>query len=188
MRRSLDKLARIAAAQVEPGSRAGYKPLTRADVVKRGFVGTLAMGSLGHLAFPARSSGAGCPGGSLHGCLDRAENLYRDALVDCDDEADPGRKLVCYRNVHGSDRKHLRNVCRKYCAASKPKPPGGPRPSPKKPAHPPPLPPNPYDDLARQCANCASVGGLCCYGGKDPRSLCACANASVGCKRYGCSG
>ena len=120
----LDEIARFAARKPGPDVVASGQPFTRAVAVKRGLIGALTFAGLGRLAFPERSSGAGCPGGSLQACLDRGDKLYRDLLNDCDEIGDFPRKLLCYRVVNSNDRKRLQNVCRKSCP-SPPKPPRG---------------------------------------------------------------
>lgn len=102
-------------------------------------------------------------------------------------------KFECYlESLH--DWRYFSRDCRRRCPPPKPasKPPSKPKPKPaaKRPSKtsqtPPPLPPNPYDALAIECTNCATVGGKCCYGNRSPGHLCACANPSVACGVYGC--
>ena len=69
-----------------------------------------------------------------------------------------------------------RDTCRRNPNASPPAPPG---PSPL----PPPPPPAPGEQPNTACLNCQSVGGKCCMRGAE---LCACANPTVDCSRYGC--
>ena len=55
------------------------------------------------------------------------------------------------------------------------------------PQDPPPTPP-PEPPPDNGCANCTSVGGVCCYGGSNPTGyICACATPGVPCSVYGCS-
>jgi len=49
----------------------------------------------------------------------------------------------------------------------------------------PPITPQPMPTVSDECLNCMSVGGKCC----SPNGpLCACANPSLPCSRYGCAG
>jgi len=49
----------------------------------------------------------------------------------------------------------------------------------------PPITPQPMPTVSDDCLNCMSVGGKCC---PPSGPMCACANASLPCSRYGCAG
>lgn len=100
---------------------------------------------------------------------------YRDAT----DEV-RGAKNDCYDRCETTCRRRsVQSSSRRSGATCEVKPPSK--------APPPTIPPlpSPDDGVAAECANCASVGGVCCAGG-DPTHLCACANATVPCEAYGC--
>jgi hypothetical protein len=163
--------------------------LTRRVLLGKGLLATLALASAGRFALPdlAFARAADCARGSRSNCLLYAAKLYRKGIRECDGlNADPVTTLGCYRS-NSSAWKAARRICKENCPPpAKPpsKPPSGQRR--KTPPPPPPLPPNPYDGLAIECANCAQVGGKCCYG-SDPKHLCACANPDYPCQKYGCS-
>jgi hypothetical protein len=182
----IDRVARILASDtgVDP------KPLTRRDVVVRGMLGAVAVATAGRLGLPesASASPAGCK--SLAACLDRADRAASDTLRACKIRTlqrktwDEFWEVDCLVwEAAPVARKGHRDCLAKCPPPKKPKKP--PR-KPSRPGDPPPLPPNPYDDVANECANCASVNGTCCWGGPDPEHLCACANPYVGCRVYGC--
>lgn len=181
----VDRVARILASDTNDGS----ERLTRRDVVVRGVLGAVAVATAGRLGLPepASASPAGCK--SLRACLDRADTAASDAYRACRirtrhrktwDEFWEVDCLIWEAAPVG--RKEHRDCLAKCPPPKKPKKP--PR-KPSRPGNPPPLPPNPYDGFVSECANCNSVGGLCCSG-QDPMHLCACANPTVGCRVYGC--
>jgi hypothetical protein len=182
----LDQFARHAAGGPAPE---GDAALTRRTVVARGLVGALVFCGLGRLALPGRAVGmtSSCPRGSRSNCFHFAAIQYRRIIRECDSAgADPVSTLGCYRSTNGAWKVARRN-CVEECPKAKKPPSKAKRPSKRKPPPaPPPLPPNPYDD-AGLCANCAKVGGVCCWGGQLPGGFCACATPGIDCKQYGCS-
>lgn len=182
----IDRVARILASDtgVDP------QPLTRRDVVVRGTLGAVAIATAGRLGLPesASASPEGCK--SLAACLDRANAAASNAYHSCLERTsyrtwDEFRKTECLTwEAHPVGRRAIRDCLAKCPPPKKPKQP--PR-KPPRPGDPPPLPPNPYDGVVSECANCASVGGVCCWGGDDPEHLCACANPHTSCGAYGCS-
>lgn len=186
----LDDLARAVARQ-HPREEAIPERLSRGTLVRRGLLGALAVGVAGGVRAPESAAvQLVCPYGSLPICLGQQSSAYRRNLDECSKAATPVDVLACYRSsLKAWD--YGREVCREKCPKPKPPPKKPPMPAKKPPSQPspPPLPPNPYDRLLLQCSYCAKAGGKCCYGGKDPTTLCMCGNPGLPCsKKYGCTG
>jgi hypothetical protein len=171
------------------------RTLTRREVASRGLLGLLALVGLRELGFPGSASAAQPRCTSLGPCLSSVEKAAQDAYRKCSattyqgpfDYLDNFDTLGCRLWAWEPARKEGYRSCIKKCPPPKASTPKRRHPrAPKRQPTPPPLPPNPYDAIADECANCRKVGGECCYGG-DPKHLCACANASIPCERYGCS-
>jgi hypothetical protein len=170
-------------------------PLTRRDVAVRGLLGALALGTAGAWRAPFAGAAAlavRCT--SLPACLKAADRAAARAVDQCTRteayhgvRSDFGSDWACWVWAGRPAKEKAEEACYDRCP-----PPPAPR-TPKKThqtsrkskAPPPPLPPNPHDGIAAECANCAQIGGKCCYG-QEPTRLCACANASLPCERYGC--
>lgn len=184
----LDQVARMLAAGSHDDHRA-KRQLSRGAFVRRGF-GVLAVGAVGGLVPVGTAQAArGCPAGSRQSCYNARASQFRRGVRECDGlAASLADKYLCFRSAYKLWHAGRRD-CRESCPPPEKKPPSRPASQkPKRPPpHPPPLPPNPYDSLALACATCTSVGGKCCYGGKDPKQLCACGNPTLPCSRYGCS-
>ncbi len=194
----LDKFARRAARHLASDSAGGLDTsLTRRAVIGRGLLGAFALSGFGRFVAPeqVRAAPQKCPGGSLAACNRRIWENHSTRTLECSriyHDRDTWRamfnKYACYRDHHEDARK-LSTQCRARCAPPKgKKPPSTARPPSRSV---PPLPPNPYDTLVFECANCTSsqVGGVCCYGGPDPRHLCACGPKckTPDCKEIPCS-
>lgn len=178
-----DRVARTLASDTGADS----EPLTRRDVVVRGMLGAVAVATAGRLSLPepASAAPAGCK--SLAACLDRANTAASNANHACRERTeyrawDEFRAVECHIWEAAPVARKGHRDCLAKCPP--PKKPKKPR-KPSRPGDPPPLPPNPYDGVVSECANCNSVGGLCCSG-SDPLHLCACANPTISCRVYGC--
>jgi hypothetical protein len=165
--------------------------ISRRTLVARGLLGVIGISGLGRLAWPADAEAA------VPECLRRITRCLRNSDTVFDTltyEVCFSRKSGWYDGVFFSQFSCWQEAVKRWrednaeCRERGCPPPkdrrkkSGKKP---KPPAPPPLPPNPYDRIVSECQVCQQVGGLCCYS-TGPTGLCACANPTLGCKRYGC--
>ena len=190
----MNALDRLARAVGEPAAREDTSRMTRRDLATRGGLALFSLGAIGHLGFPqlAAAAGSTCTRVALAACLAAANQAGSDAYTaclrtkTCKRFSDPFCDLDC---LIWDGQRAVREAQRKcFAKCPPPKPPRRKPPSRSgKAKAPPQLPPNPYDNIGAACADCAAVGGVCCFGGQDlVPGLCACATAGVECRVYGC--
>lgn len=160
--------------------------MSRRRALERGVLGALMLGGLGQVVLAKSAFAAPAKCTSQRDCLEAKRLWWEDVYEDCVKKHGYFPEFGCSATkVEGVE--HANRYCRAVCPPlPKRKRKRGPRNKPTSPTHAPPLPPNPYDDLVDECANCASVKGVCCFGGPDPRHLCACGTPGISCLRYGC--
>lgn len=131
----LDRVARALVrdphSTVDPG-HSGAPRLARRTLLRHGIVGALAVAGLTSVRLPAASSAPlACTGGTLAGCLKRAEKLAQSAISSCSDYDNPGEpigsiadRIRCQRlsTAYGQS---LRTGCRKQCPQKRKKKGGG---------------------------------------------------------------
>jgi hypothetical protein len=178
----LEKLAwRLASS--DRAAAGGDPQMTRRDLVGRGLLGALALTGAARLVFADSGFAAATACTSLQRCLEEKEAFWGNVIQKCHNNH--GWTWECVQTYH-EGRWRSSFYCRRYCPPpKKPKKKPPSRGAPNKGNPPPPLPPDGDDSLVAECANCAQVGGRCCYG-KDPKHLCVCANPDYTCARYGC--
>lgn len=182
----LDRLARTVALNA-PSEAPGR--LTRRDLVRRGGAGALSLGALIQLGIPGLAAAARKPCPTLKKCLNKSNEAGSRAYRAC--RASKPERIwdeFLYLDCLLWDGPNAARDVQRQCFTNCSNPPKQQHKTPPPP--PPALPPNPYAESSSLCANCASVGGVCCFGGwgglLTPGGLCACATPGVECRHYGC--
>jgi len=192
-----DAFDRLAQAAAEADDR----PLTRRTAVKLAAFAVAVTAPFNATPATARAAGAAqrpgplrlgqggqgqLPEAACRECQDRWKRWQLRNFTRCETLfPQPGWvKFYCHQEMFW--RYHLgrtRDGCWGGCNNRNP-----PTPVPQQPITPepqPPITPEPTPTVSDECLNCMSVGGKCC----PPNGpLCACANATLPCSRYGCPG
>ena len=169
----LDDLARAVAATDD-------RALSRRTAVKLAALALVAAAPFGARAATAAAAPRGTaqfPNTLCLECKDRIERTFRRNSARC--LTRPRIFVLQWCAFETAARRYI-DAAKEGCFGK-----CQPLSEPPTPVPQPPITPQPMPAVSDDCLNCMAVGGKCC----PPNGpLCACANPSLPCSRYGCAG